>query len=51
MLIERFSYFTFSCLQCPLKDIVKTLSADLLEMVNKSYRISLLCLIYMIIVL
>lgn len=31
MLIEQFSYFTFSCLQCPLKDIVKTLSADLLE--------------------
>ncbi len=31
MLIEQFSYFTFSCFQCPLEDIVKTLSSDLLE--------------------
>ena len=31
MIIEQFSYFTFSCLQCQLKDIVKALSAELLE--------------------
>ena len=31
MLIEQFSYFTFSCFQCSLENIVKTLSADFLE--------------------
>ena len=38
MLIEQFSYFTFSCFQCSLEDIVKTLSADFLE--NGSRKLS-----------
>lgn len=39
MLIEQFSYFTFSCFQCPLEDIVKTLSANFLE--NGKRKLSL----------
>ncbi|MCS2774107.1 hypothetical protein NXW80_06765 [Bacteroides fragilis] len=31
MVIEQLSYFTFSCIQCSLENIVKTLSSDFLE--------------------